>query len=75
MRQVARVFLALVSDAKRRGVVVQQGGVKALLPLARASTAKGMHAAFFGCFLLMMALCTSELLIAELEILLRFTTV
>jgi hypothetical protein len=39
--QVARVFLALVEDPKHRGLVIQQGGVKALLPLAHDNTAAG----------------------------------
>ena len=41
MLQVARVFLAMIEDPKNRGTVIQQGGAKALLPLAREGTAKG----------------------------------
>lgn len=40
--QVARVLLAFVTDQKHRGAVVAQGGAKALLPLARDTTPKGM---------------------------------
>lgn len=43
--QVARVLLASVADTKNRGIVIQQGGVKALLPLARENTDKGDLAA------------------------------
>ena len=32
--QVSRVYLALVTDGYNRGLVVQQGGVKSLIPLA-----------------------------------------
>ena len=39
--QVSRVFLALVTDVENRGLVVQQGGSKCLLPLALSSTDTG----------------------------------
>lgn len=39
--QVARVFLAVVAEVSYRGVVIQQGGVKALLPLTNTNTSKG----------------------------------
>lgn len=39
--QIVRVFLALVEDTSNRGVVLQQGGVKALLPLTSNNTSKG----------------------------------
>ena len=36
-----RVYHAIVEDADNRGLVVQQGGTKALLPLALEGNAKG----------------------------------
>ena len=39
--QVARVFLAVVDQVPHRGVVIQQGGVKALLGLTTSNTDKG----------------------------------
>ena len=36
------MFLALIGDSKLRGAVIQQGGAKALLPLAREGTEKGV---------------------------------
>lgn len=39
--QVARVFLAVVAEVSYRGVVIQQGGVRALLPLTNTNTSKG----------------------------------
>ncbi len=39
--QVARVFLALVGEVSNRGVVVQQGGVRMLLPLTNSNTSNG----------------------------------
>lgn len=38
--QVARVFLALAEEASHRGIVLQQGGVKALLTLSNSNTSK-----------------------------------
>lgn len=38
---IARVFNALCSQPELRGMVVQQGGAKALLPMALEGTAKG----------------------------------
>ena len=38
---IARVFNAICSQKEVRGIVVQQGGAKALLPLAVEGTAKG----------------------------------
>ena len=37
----SRVYLALVEEAENRGLVVQQGGAKALLPLATDGTEEG----------------------------------
>ena len=39
--QVARVLLAMVMEVKNRGTVIQDGGAKTLLPLAREGTEKG----------------------------------
>ena len=39
--QVSRVFLALTSEMVHRGVVIQQGGAKCLIPLALDNTDKG----------------------------------
>lgn len=39
--QVARVFLALSTEVKHRGAIIQQGGVKCLIPLASSNTKKG----------------------------------
>lgn len=39
--QVSRVFLALVEQNTNRGTVIQQGGVKLLLPLTSNNTVKG----------------------------------
>ena len=39
--QVARVFLALTSETSHRGAIIQQGGVKCLLPLALDNTDVG----------------------------------
>ena len=36
-----RVFLAVVKDKEHRGLVVQQGGAKALIPLALQGTEQG----------------------------------
>lgn len=46
--QIARVFLGMIWETKNRGIVIQQGGAKALLPLAREGTAKGMLIASQG---------------------------
>ncbi|XP_062520581.1 protein unc-45 homolog B-like [Corticium candelabrum] len=40
---LSRVFLALVNDQKHRGMVIQLGGAKALLPMALEGTEKGKH--------------------------------
>jgi hypothetical protein len=42
---LSRVFLALVTDQKHRGKVVQLGGAKVLLPMALTGTDKGKHIA------------------------------
>jgi hypothetical protein len=39
--QVARVFLALCTKPEYRGLIIQQGGAKALVPLANDNTDKG----------------------------------
>lgn len=39
--QVARVFLAMAAEPRHRGALIQQGGVKALLPLAHENTPVG----------------------------------
>lgn len=39
--QVARVFLALCTKPEYRGQIIQQGGAKALVPLANDNTDKG----------------------------------
>ncbi len=39
--QITRVFLAVVEQVSHRGVVLQQGGVKALLGLTTSNTEKG----------------------------------
>ena len=39
--QVSRVFLALTNEVDKRGVVIQQGGVKSLLTLSLNNTEKG----------------------------------
>lgn len=44
--QVARVLLAMVEKVENRGTVIQQGGAKALLPLARDNTKKGWNPSF-----------------------------
>ena len=41
LEQTARVFLALVEEQSNRGIVVQQGGGKALIKLARSNTEVG----------------------------------
>ena len=38
---IARVLNALCKDANLRGIVVQQGGNKALIPLTQSGTDKG----------------------------------
>ena len=38
---MCRVYLALVEDPENRGLVVQQGGAKALVPLAIDGTEEG----------------------------------
>ncbi|XP_072175845.1 protein unc-45 homolog B-like [Diadema setosum] len=38
---LSRVYLALVEDTEHRGLVVQQGGAKALVPLANEGTLEG----------------------------------
>ncbi|KAK2185884.1 hypothetical protein NP493_219g00021 [Ridgeia piscesae] len=38
---LARVYLSLVMDAEHRGLIVQQGGAKALIPLANSGTPVG----------------------------------
>lgn len=42
---LSRVFLALVTEPQHRGVVVQQGGGKALIPLSLDNTDTGRHLA------------------------------
>lgn len=39
--QIARVLLALSTEVSHRGAIIQQGGVKCLIPLASNSTKKG----------------------------------
>ena len=39
--QVSRVFLALCEEPSNRGYVIQQGGVKSLIPLSLENTEKG----------------------------------
>ncbi|EDQ85525.1 uncharacterized protein MONBRDRAFT_34234 [Monosiga brevicollis MX1] len=43
--QVARVLLAMVENPSHRGMVISQGGAKALLPLARENTRRGKEKA------------------------------
>jgi len=42
---ISRVFYAVCSEKKHRGAVVQQGGVKALLPLTTTGNERGMDMA------------------------------